>query len=155
MQISVQVAKQILILFWQGVEMQIGIYIGEQRIGTGKAVFSCISGDPRNAGGVYYQLTSGKSEMQTHVYVFWAALNGDGVSQEEKSARKRCGLLSLFILIDTRRLIRILRAAKMQMELPGTKCRQMTVSHKQEFPVAFCDGSKMQIGHDRSLVKQK
>ena len=24
---------------------------------------------------------------------------------------------------------------------------QMTVSHKPEFPVAFCDGSKMQIGH--------
>ena len=71
MQISVQVAKQILILFWQ---VEMGIDIGEQRIGTGKAVFSCISGDPRNADGVYYQLTSGKSEMQTHFYVFWAAL---------------------------------------------------------------------------------
>ena len=43
--------------------------------------------------------------------------------------------------------------------LPSLFCQQldmqMTVSHKQEFPVAFCDGSKMQIGHDRSLVKEK
>ena len=35
--------------------------------------------------------------------------------------------------------------------LPFAFCQQlhmqMTVSHKPEFPVAFWDGSKMQIGH--------
>ena len=34
--------------------------------GSGTAVFSCILADPRNAGGVYYRLTFGESQTQTH-----------------------------------------------------------------------------------------
>ena len=57
MQIKVLVAEQILNVFWQILQMQIGFGIGQQWLEKGKAVFSCILADSGNADGVSYRLT--------------------------------------------------------------------------------------------------